>query len=352
MCFCCCSTRQTINTFLLIITLSIFAYSIIAFISKASNTLLYEAFENRLDSVKLTSTKASSPSNNNNDNRRVSSLNAEITASNYKKYVDALKDINSYYYISSLTYSDLEGKKYNLLIALRGIENGFGYTFIALHIIFIIFIIIFLSDSCGNKEYTLSISSTFYSYIRMKTFCIAMSFIVIFVNLVYSALLSIVLSQYIQFIKNVNTDTFIQRIVVGMSYGVYGFFYYITLCCGFCADKSIYLNLGYEGNYGKIAQFHKDGKPIRRDIQDQNIVIFDRPVGKIELNPPTSKDSANIEELVKIEPVRKSKKNRTNINKDDSNQQLILSSSDDGKYLYYNGDTYMKMTTTISPPTD
>ena len=64
MCFCCCSTRQTINTFLLIISGTVFAYSIITMPDHASNTLLYETFENKLDTIKPTSAK---PSENNDD---------------------------------------------------------------------------------------------------------------------------------------------------------------------------------------------------------------------------------------------------------------------------------------------
>ena len=152
MCFCCCQTRQTINIILLIITLSIFVYSSITIITHASNTILYETFENRLESVKHTSTKKhssendNSKTNNNDDFNRDEELNNYILQ-NFRKYVDSPKDINSYYYISTLNYYDLEENKYDVLKELRGIEKGFCITFIVLHILFLISIISFLCNS-------------------------------------------------------------------------------------------------------------------------------------------------------------------------------------------------------------
>ena len=61
----------------------------------------------------------------------------------------------------------------------------------------------------------------------------------------------------------------------------------------------------------------------------------------------------NVDELVKIEACRKFKKNKTTLYNNEDNQQIIIiSASKDGKYLHYNGETYMKMNTTISPPSD
>ena len=75
MCFCCCSTRQTINTFLLIITTTIFIYSAVVFSKHASNTLLYEAFENKLESVKPTTARTTS----NNKNEDMMNMMIKIT---------------------------------------------------------------------------------------------------------------------------------------------------------------------------------------------------------------------------------------------------------------------------------
>ena len=362
MCFCCCQTRQTINIILLIITLSIFVYSSITIITHASNTILYETFENRLESVKPTSKKHSSENdnsntntNNNDDYNRDEELNNYILQ-NFRKYVDSPKDINSYYYISTLNYYDLEENKHDVLKALRGIEKGFGITFIVLHILFLIFIISFLCNSCGDREYTLSSLSTFNSLMRIKIICISLSILLIFLSLAYSILLFFALTQYVKFITNPQLDTFIEKIIVGMSYGIYSLYYYITLSCGFWAEKNLYFQLGYEGNPGKFAKFYKDGTPVRRHIpasSSHNILIFNHDKKEISGEPPPSKDPINAEEL-QIEKSKKSKKKqKKELYHDGSSKQMIIfSSSKDGKYLYYNGETYMKMNTTFSPPTN
>ncbi len=356
MCFCCCSTRQTINIILLIITLSILAYSSITFLKHASNTILYEAFENKLESAKPTSSRNPSSENDNSNTNNLSDNNNDDELNNYisqkySKYVDSLKDINSYYYISTLSYYDLEEKKHDVLKALRDIENGFGITFIILHILFLIAIISFLCNSCGDIEYTLSTLSTFNSLMRVKTICIALSILVIFLSLAYSFLLFVALAQYYRFISNVKVDTLIDNAIIGMSYGIYSIYYYITLSCGLCAEKNIYSQLGYEGNPGKLAKFNKDGSPVRRHSQiissNNNIVIVKNKKREISNEAPLSKDPLNIEES------KNTKKRKKLLNNDDNSRQMIIfSSSKDGKFLYYNGETYMKMNTTITPPTE
>ena len=360
MCFYCCTKRQTINTYLLIITISIFIYSLIIFILHASSTLLYETLENKLNLV----TYGNSYSNNNYDdynrnNRRMSSSNDEFdiySSQNYKKYINSLRDINSYYYISSLNYNDLEGKSYNILKSLRTIEKSFGITFIIMHIIFFIFIIVFLYYSCGNKEYTLSSLSTFNALNRLKLIFLTLSMLLIFVSLVYPSLLSISLVQYIQFIPNPNIDTFILRLIIGIAYGIFGFIYYIILSCGFSAEKNLFLQLGYDGNPGKYAKYNNNGTPINIGIPAsscQNIEC-DNKGQEIGVESYKSKEIINDEGLVKNESSKDQLKNTKNaLNNDDTNQQvIILSSSKDEKYLYYNGETYMKMNTTINPSND
>ena len=349
MCFSCCTTRQTINTYLLVITISIFLYSLITYFQHASTTLLFNLLENKLNSQKIYS----------NDeyitNRRISSTNDDeydiYISQNYKNYVNSLRDINSYIHISSLTYNDLEDKSYNVLNSLRKIEKGFGITFIIMHIIFLFFIFLFLCFSCGNKEYTLSSETSFNALSRLKSFFLILSILLIMVSLVYSTLLSCALVEYTQFIPNPNIDTFIQRIIIGMVYGIYGFFYYIIVFCGFTVEKNLFVQLGYQGNPGKLARYNNDGTPIIRNIppepSSQNIVIQEQNLG---METPQSKEPINVEELVKIEPSERSKKKHgTALNHNDINQQvIILSSSIDEKYLYYNGETYMKMDTTNS----
>lgn len=362
MCFCCCTKRQTINTFLLIMTLIIFIYSSITISQHASKTLLYETFENRLESINHISSRTTPSENynhNNNRIRRINSANDDLNnyiLQNYRQYVNSIKDANSYYYISNFDYYQLEGKKYDILEVLRRIENGFGITFIVLHILFLIFIIVFLCNSCGDKEYTLSTSSTFYSLLRIKTICIILSILLILLSLVYSILLSVALIQYIQFIKNVKIDTFIEKIIIGVSYGLYSCYYYITLSCGICAEKNIFFQLGYEGNPGQFAKFHKDGTPIKADVSgpsSQNILVFNNKKKKISDEPPLSKDPINAEEIKIEESNLMKKKNKTVLNHDENRQQkIIFSSSKDGKYLYYNGETYMKVNTTISNPSN
>ena len=384
MCFCCCSTRQTINTYLLIITGTIFIYSIITTSDRASNTLLYETFEDKLDTVKPTSVRPSESNDNNDynnlnnkldnnkindsnhtndiindhDNRRVDSLEDEALeryiTQNYAKYVNDLKDAYSYYYISTLTYFDLESKKYNILKGLRSIENGFCLTFIIMQVIFLIIILVFLCYSCGIREYTLSSETTFNVLLNIKTISIILSILLTVLSLIYSVLLSVAFSQYIQFIPNAKVDTFIQRIAVGISFGVYGFYYFITLACGFCAEKNLFIDLGHEGFPGKLAKFYSDGTPYSRNevpSLSNNVAIYDQQKEIDE--PPSSKEPINVNELVHIETNRKWKKNKSILSHNEDNQQvIIISSSKDGKYLYYNGETYMRMNTTISPPSD
>lgn len=378
MCFCCCSTRQTINTFLLIITGSFFAYSIITISDHASNTLLYETFEDKLETAKPTSARPSENNGNNYNNMNTvnnnETNNSNITdehgnrrnrriddddlenyiSQNYAKYVSDLKDVYSYYYISSLTYFDFENKKYNILKDLRSIEKGFCVTFMVMQIIFLILLLIFLCYSCGDKEYTLSSETTFNVLLNIKTICIILSILLTILSIIYSTLLSVALVQYIQFIPNAKVDTFMKRISVGISYGIYGFIYFIFLSCGFCSEKNLFIDLGYEGFPGKLAKFYSDGTPYTRNHVSHlsnNIVVYDQQ--REENEPPLSKDPINVDELVQIETSRKFKKIRTGINNNEDNQQvIILSSSKDGKYLYYNGETYMKMNTTINPPTD
>ena len=125
---------------------------------------------------------------------------------------------------------------------LRGIETGFGVTFIVSHILFFIFIFIFLGYSCGNKEYTLSSESTFNCLTCLKTICILLSVLLIFLSIAYVCLLSVALVQYVQFIQNPKVDTFLERLVLGILFGFYGFCYYIRLSCGFSVEKNFICN--------------------------------------------------------------------------------------------------------------
>lgn len=246
MCFCCCFSRNAILIYMMVISIIAFIYGIVAMSNFGSSTKIYKAFKAKLDSL---------PSSNNNYLRRLAPYG--YSEADYNELAKDVLDSISLQYINNMEKSD---KSSSLIGNLKAFENSIGVILFVFPCIFLICEIVFLVFACGNKEFTPLPITTFNVLNIIKIICVTLSTIFIFLSILYGVILVFALFQYYTFVPNI--DRCVIGIVIGMVFGYYSFWFYITLSCGFCKERGLFLLVGTIENPGAGAKFDANGNPI------------------------------------------------------------------------------------------
>lgn len=89
---------------------------------------------------------------------------------------------------------------------------------------------------CGKKEFQVLSDSSFQILNVIRTVCFSISIAFIFLSLIYAILLIVVLVQYMDLIGII--DSCSRGVIIGMVYGYYGFYYYLSLARSFTNEKN------------------------------------------------------------------------------------------------------------------
>ena len=267
MCYCCCISRKGITIYMMVISIIAFIYGIVAMSYFGSSTKIYKALKEKLDSI-----ESSGGSSKYDYLRRLYPYGYgypySTTAYN-KEYEELAKDILdsiSLDYIKELNSTN--GKSTSIIGNLKSIENALGVILFVFPIIFLVAEIVFLVFSCGDKEFTPLPVTTFKVLNAIKIICMTFSIIFIFLSILYGNLLAVALYQYMALVPN--TDRCVIGIIVGMVFGYYSFWYYITLSSGFSKERALFLLVGSVENPGIGARFDANGNPIAPVAQTVN----------------------------------------------------------------------------------
>ena len=260
MCFCCCTTRKSILIYLIIITSFAFIYGIVALSQFGSSSDIYDILIKRLELLESMPSTSNSGIPSYGTYRRM-----QFYPGYYPTYIDSLTgDAKSASIIIGLTKDSIENKGYGMVKSLKGIENGLGVLIFVFTIIFLGAEIVYLFFIRGIKEFQLMETKIYniFNIIRIVVYALAIAFI--FLSILYSCLLIGALAQYISLINNL--DSCASGMVVGMVYGYYSFWFFITLSCGFSKERSLFIAVGSEQNPGAEAKYDVNGNAIVRAI--------------------------------------------------------------------------------------
>ena len=329
MCYCCCPTRKGIIIYMMVVSIIAFIYGIVAISYFGSSTDIYKYFKNKLDDLDKSSSSSSSGSSNsgstysyygsysNNYNNPIG-YNKET-----EKWAKAVLDSVSKGYIDEL--NSTSSYSTSVIGNLKGIENGLGVVLFIFPIIFLVIEIVFLVFTCGNKEFTPLPETTFKVLNAIKIICLTLSVIFIFLSILYGILLAVAYVEYINIVQNF--DSCVIGIFVGMIYGYYGFWYYITISVGFSKERDLFKQVGSVENPGPGAKFDANGNPIVPVVQ---AVI--QPV-QPAIQPVQPITYSNIKQInTGVIPVDQSQR---------TYQPLSLNSKDE-EFIFYNGAIYKK----------
>lgn len=261
MCFCCCTSRKAILIYMMVISIIAVIYGIIAMTNFGSSTKIYKFLKEKLDY--LESYGGTDPDYDYDYLRRLD----DLTYEDYEKLAQDTMDSISLIKIEEL--DSTEGTSTSIIGKLKTIENSLGIVLFIFPIIFLVVEIIFLVFSCGNKEFTPLPETTFNVLNAIKIICVIISIILIFLSILYGALLVLALMQYMILVTNI--DSCLIRIIIGMIFGYYCFWFYITLSCGFCKERSLFKLVGSVEHPGTSARFDVNGNPINSVIQIQPV---------------------------------------------------------------------------------
>ena len=330
MCYCCCPTRKGIIIYMMVVSIIAFIYGIVAISYFGSSTDIYKYFKNKLDDLDKSSSSSSSGSSNsgstysyygsysNNYNNPIG-YNKET-----EKWAKAVLDSVSKGYIDEL--NSTSSYSTSVIGNLKGIENGLGVVLFIFPIIFLVIEIVFLVFTCGNKEFTPLPETTFKVLNAIKIICLTLSVIFIFLSILYGILLAVAYVEYINIVQNF--DSCVIGIFVGMIYGYYGFWYYITISVGFSKERDLFKQVGSVENPGPGAKFDANGNPIVPVVQ---AVI--QPV-QPAIQPVQPITYSNIKQInTGVIPVDQSQR---------TYQPLSLNSKDE-EFIFYNGAIYKKI---------
>jgi len=308
MCYCCCTTRKGILIYMMVVSIIAFIYGIVAISYFGSSTDIYKYFKDKLDNLDKSSSSSSSSTRH---------LYTPTYNSQTEKWAKAILDTISKEKIDNIDSTNSYST--SVIGNLKGIENGLGVVLFIFPIIFLIFEIVFLVFSCGNKEFTPLPETTYKVLYVIKTICQTFSVIFIFLSILYGILLIIALSQYFSIVEN--TDSCVIGIIVGMVYGYYGFWYYITISVGFSKEKELARLVGTVDNPGTGAKFDVNGNPIV-------------PVVQAVVQPVQPTTYSNLQQINNgVIPMNQTQS---------AYQTLSLNSKDDD-LIFYNGMIYKKV---------
>jgi len=329
MCYSCCPTRKGIIIYMMVVSIFAFIYGIVAISYFGSSTDIYKYFKNKLDDLDKSSSSRSSGSSNSgstytdydtypyNYNKPIG-YNKET-----EKWAKAVLDTVSKGYIDEL--NSTSSYSTSVIGNLKSIENGLGVVLFIFPIIFLVIEIVFLVFTCGNKEFTPLPETTFKVLNAIKIISLTLSVIFIFLSILYGILLAVAYSEYINIVQNFDSCGI--GILVGMIYGYYGFWFYITISVGFSKERDLFKQVGSVENPGPGARFDANGNPIAPVVQ---AVI--QPV-QSTIQPVQPITYSNIKQInTGVIPVDQSQR---------SYQPLSLNSKDD-EFIFYNGVIYKK----------
>ena len=264
MCFCCCITRKSIIIYLIVINIIAFIYGIIAISEFGSKTEIYKYLVDRIEYLEEHKTS-----------RRLQ-YPYPYYYNNYNyDYAKLILDLASKDKIDSLTMDTLEKKGYGLIKSLKGIENGLGVLLFVFTIIFLAAEIVYLIFAWGTKEVQIMKTTLFNILNGVKIGVLTFAIIFIFLSILYGILLIAVLAQYISLIEFFDSCGI--GMVVGMIYGYYCFWIFITLSCGFSKERSLFVEVGSEAKPGPKAEYDVNGNPIIKAVIPVQAVIVNQP---------------------------------------------------------------------------
>ena len=324
MCYCCCISRQGITIYMMVISIIAFIYGIVAMSYFGSSTKIYKAFKEKLDSIKSSGGGSSSSSSRYNYLRRLYPYTNPYPYNGYnKEYQELAKDVLdsiSLEYINKL--NSTSGQSTSVIGSLKSLENSLGVILFVFPIIFLIFEIVFLVFSCGDKEFTPLPGITFKVLNAIKIICLTFSIIFVFLSILYGNLLAVALYQYMALVPN--TDRCVIGIIIGMVFGYYSFWYYITLASGFSKERALFLLVGSVENPGTGARFDANGNPIAPVVQ-----TVAQPV---QPNQPVTYSNM-LQVNSGVVPINQTQ---------NAYQPLSLNSKDED-FIFYNGMIYKKV---------
>ena len=262
MCFCCCISRKSIIIYSMVITIIAFIYGIIAMSEFGSRTEIYKYLVDKIEYLEehKTSRRLQYPYYYNNYNY---------------DYAKLILDSASKAKIDSLTMDILEENGYGLIKSLKGIENGLGVLLFVFTIIFLAAEIVYLIFAWGTKEVQIMKTTLFNILNGVKIGVLTFAIIFIFLSILYGILLIAVLAQYINLIGFFDSCGI--GMVVGMIYGYYCFWIFITLSCGFSKERSLFVEVGSEAKPGPKAEYDVNGNPIIKAVIPVQAVIVNQP---------------------------------------------------------------------------
>lgn len=267
MCICCCITRKSLLIYALVVSSIAFIYGIITISQFGSNSDVYKALKEKIDYY--------------DENKESHTYIRRLEGSYYDSYDYDQNDYRALLKISSLTAYDFENNPYNVIKSLKGIENGLGVILFVFSIIFLAAEITYLIFIRGTLEIQVLTSKLFYILYILKTITYALSIIFIFLSLLYSILLFIALMQYLSLINI--SDSCSYGIAVGIVFGYYSFWFYITLACIFGRERTLFIEVGSQDKPGARALYDVNGNMITRAVITQQVVgvpqIMIQPMG-------------------------------------------------------------------------
>lgn len=264
MCFCCCISRKSIIIYSIVITIIAFIYGIIAISEFGSKTEIYKYLVDTIEYLEEHKTS-----------RRLQYYSPYYTNYYNYDYAKLILDSASKAKIDSLTMNILEEKGYGLIKSLKGIENGLGVLLFVFTIIFLAAEIVYLIFAWGTKEVQIMKTTLFNILNGVKIGVFTFAIIFIFLSILYGILLIAVLAQYINLIGFFDSCGI--GMAVGIVYGYYCFWIFITLSCGFSKERSLFVEVGSEAKPGPKAEYDVNGNPIIKAVIPVQAVIVNQP---------------------------------------------------------------------------
>jgi len=317
---------------MMVVSIFAFIYGIIAISYFGSSTDIYKYFKEKLDNLEKSGSSSSSGSSYSGSTYTGNSGTYPYNYNyNYpigynketEKWAKAVLDTISKGYIDDL--NSTSGYSTSVIGNLKSIENGLGVVLFIFPIIFLVVEIVFLVFTCGDKEFTPLPETTFKVLNAIKIICLTFSVIFIFLAILYGILLVVAYVEYITIVQNLDSCGI--GILVGMVYGYYGFWFYITIAVGFSKERELFKQVGSLENPGPGAKFDAIGNPMAPVVQ---AVI--QPV-QPAIQPVQPIAYSNIKPMnAGVIPVDQSQR---------SYQPLSLNSKDE-EFIFYNGVIYKK----------
>ena len=163
--------------------------------------------------------------------------------------------------ISAFGDPQIKDKSVSLIKNLKNIEMGMGIVLFIFPLIFLIVEIVFFIFVWGDKEYK-PLSTTLYKIFNIiKIVCIVLSIILILLSILYIVFLAMAFVQFFFIVPAITIHEFLARIIIGIVFGIYLFWFYITLSCAFCKERNLFKSVGPNANGANGNQFSEGVKP-------------------------------------------------------------------------------------------